>query len=139
MPGAIGLLETPILLIAAFLLGNLRDSAQARTGIAIVVSGAAIVVYNDPSSSPGDFVFTPVLFAIAWLAGFALRERAAQAEAAEQRRLVEVKGESSNRSSYAKAAEDTPSSNDLRVVCHPKLEERRMVGDAGIEPATPPV
>jgi signal transduction histidine kinase len=72
-------------LIAAFLLGNLRDAAQARMGIAIVVSGAAIVVYNDPNGSPGDFIFTPVLFAIAWLAGFALRERAAQAEAAEQR------------------------------------------------------
>ena len=44
------------------------------------------------SSSPttrthaaGDFVFIPALFAIAWLAGFALRERAAQAEAAEER------------------------------------------------------
>ncbi|HEX6326941.1 MAG TPA: sensor histidine kinase [Jiangellaceae bacterium] len=72
-------------LVAAFLLGNLRDVAQARMGIAIVVSGAAIVVYNDPNSSPGDFIFTPILFAIAWLAGFALRERAAQVEAAEQR------------------------------------------------------
>lgn len=72
-------------LIAAFLLGNLREAAQARIGLAIVVSGAAIIVYNDPNSSPGDFIFTPVLFAIAWLAGFALRERAAQAEAAEQR------------------------------------------------------
>ena len=48
-------------------------------------SGAAIVVYNDPNHSPGEFVFTPVLFAIAWLAGFALRERAEQAEAAEAR------------------------------------------------------
>jgi hypothetical protein len=26
-------------------------------------------------------------------------------------------------SSFAKASEDTPSSNDLRVACHPKLEE----------------
>ena len=33
----------------------------------------------------GEFVFIPLLFAIAWLAGFALRERAAQAEAAEER------------------------------------------------------
>lgn len=72
-------------LIAAFLLGNLRDAAQARMGIAIVVSGAAIVVYNDPNNSPGEFIFTPVLFTIAWLAGFALRERATQAEAAEER------------------------------------------------------
>lgn len=70
---------------AAFLLGNLRDAAQARLGLAIVLAGAAIVVYNDPNHDPGEFVFTPLLFAIGWLAGFAMRERAEQAEAAEVR------------------------------------------------------
>ena len=70
---------------AAFLLGNLRDAAQARTGLAVVLSSAAIIVYNNPDHAAGEFVFIPVLFAIAWLAGFALRERAAQAEAAEER------------------------------------------------------
>jgi signal transduction histidine kinase len=53
--------------------------------LAVVLGGAAIVVYNDPSHEPGELIFVPVLFAIAWLAGFALRERAAQAEAAEER------------------------------------------------------
>src|SRR5436309_259473 len=62
--------------LAAFLLGNLRDVVQARLGLAIVLSGAAIIVYKDPSHAPGEFVFTPLLFAIGWLAGFALRERA---------------------------------------------------------------
>ena len=70
---------------ASFLLGNLRDPFLARVGLAIVVAGAAIVVYNDPSHTAGDFVFIPVLFAILWLAGFALATRAAQAEAAEER------------------------------------------------------
>jgi signal transduction histidine kinase len=70
---------------AAFLLGNLRDAVQARLGLAIVLSGAAIVVYNDPSHDPGQLIFTPLLFAIGWLAGFAMRERAEQAEAAEVR------------------------------------------------------
>ena len=70
---------------AAFLLGNLRDAVQARIGLAVVASGAAIVVYNDPNRTAGEFVFIPLLFVIAWLAGFALRERAAQAEAAEER------------------------------------------------------
>ena len=44
-----------------------------------------------------------------------------------------------NQSSYAKASEDTPGSNDfvrLTGVSHPKLEERRVVPGAGIEPAT---
>jgi len=70
---------------AAFLLGSLDDRAQSRIGLLIVLSGAAIVTYNNPAHSPGDFLFTPLLFAIGWLAGYALRERAAQAEAAEER------------------------------------------------------
>ena len=72
-------------MLAAFLLGNLRDIVQARVGLAIVLGGAAIIVYNDPTHAPGNFIFTPVLFAIAWLAGFALRERVVQTEAAEER------------------------------------------------------
>jgi signal transduction histidine kinase len=70
---------------AAFLLGNLRDAVQARLGLAIVLSGAAIVVYNDPNHAAGELIFTPLLFAIGWLAGFAMRERVDQAEAAEVR------------------------------------------------------
>ena len=70
---------------AALLLGNLRDDVEARLGLAIVISGAAIVVYNDPDHAAGEFIFLPALFAIGWLAGFALRERAEKAEAAEVR------------------------------------------------------
>jgi len=70
---------------AAFLLGQVRDDVQLRIGLAVVVGSAAIIVWNDPTHSTGDFVFTPALFAIAWLAGFALRERSVQVEAAEER------------------------------------------------------
>ncbi len=70
---------------AAFLLGNLRDAVRARLGLAIVLGGAAIVVYNDPSNDPGELTFTPLLFAVGWLAGFAMRERGERAEAAEVR------------------------------------------------------
>jgi signal transduction histidine kinase len=69
----------------ALLLGNVRDAQQERVGLAIVLGSAAIVVYNDPNHSPGELVFLPILFAIGWLVGFALRERGAQAEAAEAR------------------------------------------------------
>jgi signal transduction histidine kinase len=72
-------------LAAAFLLGNLRDPVQGRIGLAVVVCATTVIVYNDPVRSPGDFVFTPVLFVIGWLAGYGLRERAVQAEAAEER------------------------------------------------------
>jgi signal transduction histidine kinase len=70
---------------AAFLLGNVPDTVSARVGLAVVLGCAAVVVYNLPERAAGEFVFTPLLFAVAWLAGFALRERVTQAEAAEAR------------------------------------------------------
>jgi signal transduction histidine kinase len=70
---------------AALLLGNLRSDLQGRVGLAIVLGGAAIVVYNSPASDDGSLVLTPVLFAFCWLVGYALRERTEQTEAAEER------------------------------------------------------
>ncbi len=72
---------------ASLLLGNLRRELEARVGLAITLGGAVIVIYNSPSHTAGDLVFTPALFGIAWLVGFALRERAEQTEAAEERAL----------------------------------------------------
>ena len=70
---------------AALLLGHLRDDVEARLGLVVVIGGAAIVVYNDPEHPAGQFIFLPALFGIGWLAGFALRERAEQVDAAEVR------------------------------------------------------
>jgi signal transduction histidine kinase len=72
-------------MVAAFLLGGLRRGQLARLGLVLVLVGAAVVVHNNPGHSSADLVFTPVLFAVAWLAGYALRERNQQAEAAEER------------------------------------------------------
>ena len=57
---------------------------QARIGLAIVLGSSAILVHNDPTESAGGLVFVPVLFAMCWLVGYALRERTAQTEAAEE-------------------------------------------------------
>jgi signal transduction histidine kinase len=70
---------------AALLLGNLPDASQRRIGLALVLGGAALVVANGPDRTAGGILFIPVLFAVAWLAGFLLRERSLQAEAAEER------------------------------------------------------
>jgi signal transduction histidine kinase len=70
---------------AAYLLGNLRDAVRARVGLAVVVGCVAVIVSNQPTYSTSELVFIPLLFGICWLAGFALRERAEQAEAAEER------------------------------------------------------
>jgi signal transduction histidine kinase len=49
-----------------------------------------------PKHGAGELFFTPGLFAIGWLAGFALRERAAQADAAEQRAADAERGREEN-------------------------------------------
>jgi signal transduction histidine kinase len=73
-------------LASAFLLGNLRDPLKAGAGLIIVLVGIVIVVYNIPGTqSASDLVFIPLRFVVAWVAGWALRERAERAEAAEER------------------------------------------------------
>jgi signal transduction histidine kinase len=71
--------------VAAFALGNLGDRLQARLGLAFVLCGAVIVVGNMPGHGGSELVFIPVMFAIAWTAGYALRDHARHAEVAEQR------------------------------------------------------
>ncbi|HXW86688.1 MAG TPA: sensor histidine kinase [Streptosporangiaceae bacterium] len=69
----------------AFLLGNLRDARKAGAGLAVVVGSAVTIAYNNPDHSVSQLVFVPLAFAVSWVAGFAVRERAEQAEAAEAR------------------------------------------------------
>ena len=73
-------------LATAFLLGNLRDDLKAGIGLAIILGSILVVVANIPGEqTAGDLVFIPLRFAAAWVAGYALRERSQQAEAAEMR------------------------------------------------------
>jgi signal transduction histidine kinase len=77
----------PIGLVAAFLLGNVRDARRAWAGLAIVLGGITTVVYNIPGHLTAELIVIPVDFGIAWAAGFTLRERAEKAEAAETRAI----------------------------------------------------
>ncbi len=72
-------------LASAFLLGNLRNPLKAGAGLIIALVGIVVVVYNIPGETASDLVFIPLRFVVAWVAGYALRERAEQAEAAEER------------------------------------------------------
>ena len=72
-------------LTTAFLLGNLRNALQAAIGLAVVVTSAVIIVERIPDHSASQLLFVPLDFAIGWVAGFALREHAERAEAAELR------------------------------------------------------
>ncbi len=70
---------------AAFLLGNVRDPLRSLIGLPIVLGCAVVLVYNIPGTTTSELVFVPLEFGISWLGGYALRERSAQAEAAEVR------------------------------------------------------
>jgi signal transduction histidine kinase len=73
-------------LATAFLLGNLRDERKAWIGLGIVVGCILVVVDNIPTAqSISDYVFISLRFIVSWVAGYALREHAEQAEAAEFR------------------------------------------------------
>ena len=103
---------------ASFLLGNLPRAAQARLGLAVVVCAAATIAANDADNAAGDVIFTPLLFSIPWMAGYAVRERATEAEAAEARaRLAEREQEAAAR--VAVAEERTRIARELHdVVAH---------------------
>ena len=75
-------------LATAFLLGNLRDNRRAGAGLAVVLGCIVIVVANIPGATASDLVFIPFRFVVAWVAGYALRERSEQAEAAEMRAML---------------------------------------------------
>jgi signal transduction histidine kinase len=72
-------------MVSAFLIGTLRDDRENRIGLGIVVGGAAVIAANDPSHTVGTILLVPGTFALGWLAGFAQRERTAQADRAEER------------------------------------------------------
>ena len=90
-------------LATAFLLGNLRDDRQAGIGLAVVLGCIVVVVANIPGAqSASDLVFIPLRFVVAWVAGYALRARAEQAEAAEMRAtLAEREREAATRIAVA--------------------------------------
>ena len=73
-------------LAAAFLLGNIRDNRQAGIGLALVVGSMVIVIDAIPGEqTASQYVFITLRFVAAWVAGYALREGAERAEAAEMR------------------------------------------------------
>jgi signal transduction histidine kinase len=103
---------------AAVLLGNIRGGLRSRLGLALVLGSSAAIVYNKPTHSAGEVAFIPVLFGIGWLAGFALRERAAQAEAAEFR-AAQAERERDQASRVAVAEERARIARELHdVVAH---------------------
>jgi signal transduction histidine kinase len=103
---------------AALLLGNLRDGTRSLAGLAVVVASAAIVVENQPLHAVSELVFTPLVFAVSWVAGFALRDRSLQTEAAEAR-AAQAERERESATRLAVAEERTRIARELHdIVAH---------------------
>jgi signal transduction histidine kinase len=70
---------------AAYLLGNARNRRQAQAGLPVIIVCTTVIVGRDPKRSAGEFVFVLGLFTVTWVAGYVLRQRTSQSEAAVRR------------------------------------------------------
>jgi signal transduction histidine kinase len=70
---------------ALFLVGSLRDRAQAFAGFAVAEGVAAVVVHNDPSGGVGDFIVASIIFTIVWSIAFGVGRKSVEADEARER------------------------------------------------------
>ena len=79
-------LATTLAGIAAFvLMGALRDRTQSAAGLAFGIGITAIVAHNDPNGGIGNFVFSSLVFTIAWTIGFMVSRKFHEVEIARER------------------------------------------------------
>jgi signal transduction histidine kinase len=102
--------------ITAFVcMGLVRDRNQAIAGLAIGIGVTAIVARNDPMGGAGNFVFTSIVFSVAWGIGFALSRKYYEAEEAKER-AVRAEWERIERARLAVADERTRIARELHDV-----------------------
>ena len=106
-------------LATAFLLGNLRSRMKAGVGLVLIAVGILVVIGNIPGDqTASQFTFITLRFVVAWIAGYALRERAEQAEAAEMR-AVHAERERESAARVAVAEERARIARELHdIVAH---------------------
>ena len=70
---------------ALFLVGLLRDRAQAVAGFAVAEGVLAVVVHNDPRSGLGNFIVASIIFTIVWTIAFGVGRKSVEADDAKER------------------------------------------------------
>jgi signal transduction histidine kinase len=89
-----GLIAILVSIAAFVVMGMLRDRTQAAAGLAFGIGVTAIVAHNDPHGGVGNFVFTSIVFTIAWTIGFLVSRKFHEAdEARERARQAELERE----------------------------------------------
>jgi signal transduction histidine kinase len=76
------------IIAAAFLLGMNADRREALAAVPLIVATVVIATRNQPSGSTEDGVFITIILLCAWVGGFALSRRLAEARRAEERAVV---------------------------------------------------
>ena len=73
------------LLGSAFLLAMLEDRVQRRAGIGLIAAGIVIVGWFDPTTSRGEYFWVSLIFAMVWVAGYALKRKLVETESERER------------------------------------------------------
>lgn len=70
---------------ALFLVGSLRDRAQAVAGLAVAEGVLAVVVNNGPVTHLDDFIVASIIFGIVWTIAFGVGRKSVEADEARER------------------------------------------------------
>jgi signal transduction histidine kinase len=70
---------------ALFLVGSLRDRAQAVAGLAVAEGVLAVVVHNGPVTHLDDFIVASIIFGIVWAIAFGVGRKSVEADEARER------------------------------------------------------
>ena len=110
-----GLITTLAAISAFVLMGMLRDRTQSVAGLAYGIGVTAVVAHNDPNGGVGNFVFTSIVFSIAWTIGFLVSRKFHEADVARERALKAEK-EREERARLAVSDERTRIARELHDV-----------------------
>jgi signal transduction histidine kinase len=74
-------------LASSFLFGMLPDRFEAFAGLVVALGTVAVVAWNDPNATAGEYLAIPGFFLVAWVAGFALGRKLQEVDAAREHTL----------------------------------------------------
>jgi signal transduction histidine kinase len=100
---------------ALFLVGSLRDRAQAVAGFAVAEGVLAVVLHNHPTVGVGDFVVGSIIFAIVWTIAFGVGRKSVEADEARER-AIRAEHEREERARAAVAEERARIARELHDV-----------------------